>query len=200
MKFNQAIAVCKSVKKIRLYDVPNKEGVVNQWLGNGYAAYPMNNLPYMEMSNILDLFDLSGKALEKWSYIHAYTQETIETGLDFTDPSTKDVELKPFALTVEYGGRSLLPLYERSEKKVIFIGEELLKPIGCDFEIITYHERKKPDGTSYIIASAGMLISAIIMPATTWKNDFFADQLRSLSDIVCKMQELEGEKWKHNME
>ena len=195
MRLKSVMAVCKDAKNIRLYDVLDGEGCVHQWLGNGIACYPIDNLPYMGLDNILNLFDLSGKALEKWSYRHCDAEETDGIGIDFSDPKNEDEILKPFDLTVNFGGRCLVAL-RAVDGRVIFIGEELLKPIIHVIDDTSFHERRRPDGTSYVIASTGFLISAVLMPSMKWKNEYFVEQLDDLCRVVCRTRELEGESWK----
>ena len=61
MKIKKVEAICKSDKRIFLY-----EGDGVQWIGNGMAMYPLHNMPVLDEKTIFTLFDVAEKDREKY--------------------------------------------------------------------------------------------------------------------------------------
>ena len=65
MKLKKVASLCGKTKMFCLYDRAERDDVVSQWLGDGYAIYPITGLPYMDEENIYSMFDISAKQQEK---------------------------------------------------------------------------------------------------------------------------------------
>ena len=52
MKLKKVASLCGKTKMFCLYDRAERDDVVSQWLGDGYAIYPITGLPYMDEENI----------------------------------------------------------------------------------------------------------------------------------------------------
>ena len=60
MKLKKVAALCCQSGAVRLLDQVDGTGeVVRQWLGDGYAAYPMDGLPCVNTDNVCAMFDIS---------------------------------------------------------------------------------------------------------------------------------------------
>lgn len=74
MKLKKVAALCAQTGIFHLFDQPNENGeVACQWLGDGYAVYPMAGLPYMDTDNICAMFDITEKKQETMTEIPVET-------------------------------------------------------------------------------------------------------------------------------
>ena len=48
MKLKKVVALCNKAKGFRLFDKIDSTGEITQWLGDGYAIYPLNGLPILD--------------------------------------------------------------------------------------------------------------------------------------------------------
>ena len=62
MKLKKVASLCGKTKMFCLYDRAERDDVVSQWLGDGYAIYPITGLPYMKRHG----FYLCGVKLLHW--------------------------------------------------------------------------------------------------------------------------------------
>ena len=61
MKLKKVTSLCSKSKCYRLYDKIDSTGEVTQWLGDGYAMYPLNGLPILDEESLCAVFDISEK-------------------------------------------------------------------------------------------------------------------------------------------
>lgn len=87
MKLKKVASLCGKTKMFCLYDRAERDDVVSQWLGDGYAIYPITGLPYMDEENIYSMFDISAKQQEKIIFRHGPAPEGIN--LDDVDPTER---------------------------------------------------------------------------------------------------------------
>lgn len=72
-------------------------------------------------------------------------------------------------LSIVYAGKTLKPLQTRHG--LIFMESRYLAPISDVLDVMELYERATPGGEPYIVAKAGFLLQAVIMP-----NDIITDQ------------------------
>ena len=123
MKLKKVASLCGKTKMFCLYDRAERDDVVSQWLGDGYAIYPITGLPYMDEENIYSMFDISAKQQEKIIFRHGPAPEGIN--LDDVDPTER--RLSDDGLSVVYDGGILKPLQTRNG--ISFIQNEYLSPL-----------------------------------------------------------------------
>jgi len=87
VKLKKVASLCGKTKMFCLYDRAERDDVVSQWLGDGYAIYPITGLPYMDEENIYSMFDISAKQQEKIIFRHGPAPEGIN--LDDVDPTER---------------------------------------------------------------------------------------------------------------
>lgn len=178
MKLKKVAGLCCQSGAIRLFDQADGTGeVVCQWLGDGYAAYPMAGLPYMDTDNICAMFDISEKKQEKMTFRHDKAPESI----NWDDADRTESQLDDPKLCVRYECRELLPL--RTSEGIIFIQEKYLAPLDNP-DYMRIYERRSRGGSVYIVAKVGMMIQAVIMPMDVVNEDF-VDKLDGLT-AMCR--------------
>lgn len=64
MKLKKVVALCNKAKGFRLFDKIDSTGEITQWLGDGYAIYPLNGLPILDEETLCAVFDISEKQRE----------------------------------------------------------------------------------------------------------------------------------------
>ncbi len=158
MKLKRVGAICSASGNYYLTNQKNAAGdIVYQWLGDGYAAYPLAGLPLMDTENICTMFDITDKKREK---LVMHMTDAPET-MNWDDTDRLERQLAEPKLCVRYDGRDILPL-ETSEG-VVFIQEKYLAPLDS-LEYMQPFERRSTGGRLYIAAKIEMLIQAVIMP------------------------------------
>ena len=50
MKLKKVLSICKANGLYYLYDRIDRSGEITQWLGDGYALYPLDGLPILDIS------------------------------------------------------------------------------------------------------------------------------------------------------
>ena len=48
MKLKKVLSICKTNGLYYLYDRIDRSGEITQWLGDGYAIYPLDGLPILD--------------------------------------------------------------------------------------------------------------------------------------------------------
>ena len=64
MKLKKVVALCNKAKGFRLFDKLDSTGEITQWLGDGYAIYPLIGLPILDEETLCAVFDISEKQRE----------------------------------------------------------------------------------------------------------------------------------------
>ena len=174
MKLKKVAALCSQTGIFYLYDKADENGeVVCQWLGDGYAAYPIAGLPHMGVDNLCALFDIPETKREKL----IFRQDAAPDNINWEDSDTLEYQLENPKLCVRHEGRELLPL--RTSAGITFIQEKYLAPLE-NLEYLQLFERKSRNGGVYIVAKIGMMIQAAIMPVDVVDRDF-VDRMEELT-------------------
>ena len=159
-------------------EVDSDGEVVCQWLGDGFAAYPMGGLPYMDTDNICAMFDISEKKQEKL----AFRQEKAPENVNWDDVDLSERQLDDPMLCVRHECRELLPL--RTSEGITFVQEKYLAPLDNQ-DYMHLYERRDKGGRVYIVAKVGMMIQAVIMPIDV-VDEGFVDQMAELTEM-CRV-------------
>lgn len=175
MKLKKIASLCAKSKCIFLYDVPDSCGDVSQWIGDGAACYPITGLPYLEQDNIYAMFDLTDKQADKYFFKHV----TAPVGISFKDYEPGEHQLSDGDISITYGGISLKPFRTRAGIK--FVRGKHLAPIEDAADLTVFFERKNASGGTYIVAKAGLMIAAIILPYDEVFSDRFVSELNTLA-------------------
>lgn len=174
MKLKKVTSLCGKSKCYRLFDKIDSTGEITQWLGDGYAIYPLNGLPILDEESLCAVFDISEKQRENISVRRAAMPESVNT--DDTDPAER--VLKDDDFSIIYGGTELQPLKTRNG--IMFIQRKYLAPLEDVLDMVQLYERVTPDGQTYVAAKAGLLIAAVIFPYSVI-NEKFVTRLEEIT-------------------
>ncbi len=175
MKIKNIAAICKKNKSVVLFERYNDEGeVVLQYIGDGAAVYPVIGLPVLDKESVLTIFDVPEKQREDWLVRSMGVPDGIS--LDDVDGTEKPVERE--AISIVYSGKTLKPL--RTRRGLVFIESRYLSPVSDVLDVLELYERIAPSGTPYIVAKAGFLLQAVIMPFDVI-NQQFVEKLQELT-------------------
>lgn len=161
MKLKKVLSICKTNGLYYLYDRIDRSGEITQWLGDGYALYPLDGLPILDEESFCAVFDITGKQREKILFRH----ERLPEHLNVEDVAAGDKLVREYETTFINGGLRLKPL--KTNNGVTFIRSLYLSPLEDVIDMVQFYERTTPQGGSYIVAKAGFLTAAVIMPEVT---------------------------------
>lgn len=160
MKIKSIAALCKKSKVVQLVNHLSDSGeVVQQYIGDGTALYPVTGLPILDEESILTIFDIPEKQKSDWS-VREHT-ELPGVSLEDLDLSDKLIE-KQFIVRFDYAGINLKPM--PTSRGIVFVDSKYLTPVLDTADILEFYERKTPSGDIYIVVKAGLLFQALIVP------------------------------------
>lgn len=168
MKIKQIEQILKSRKTI--IAVQTSDG---QWIGNGFAFYPIHNMPDLTKENFFAMFDIHDDQKEKWRY--AEMQQ-----LPLKEDYVKEVPLDKSRLSVRWLGENYEILI--SQAGLIFINSKYLAPFA-DLKG-KYELYRRIGGEREVIAvKAGLILIGLICP---WiPNDEF---IKDFNKLISKYQ------------
>ena len=106
MKLKKVLSICKTNGLYYLYDRIDRSGEITQWLGDGYALYPLDGLPILDEESFCAVFDITGKQREKILFRH----ERLPEHLNVEDVAAGDKLVREYETTFINGGLRLKPL------------------------------------------------------------------------------------------
>lgn len=90
MKLKKVLSILKANGLYYLYDRIDRSGEITQWLGDGYAIYPLDGLPILDEESFCAVFDITGKQREKILFRHERLPEHLNVeDVAATDKSAK---------------------------------------------------------------------------------------------------------------
>lgn len=175
MKIKNIAAICKKTKQIVLFNKRNDDGdTIAQYISDGCAVYPISGLPELDEESILTIFDVPEKDREKWFVKYA----AIPREINFEDIDANEKPVIEGNLSIVFAGTTLKPLQTR--RGLVFIESRYLSPVSDVLDVLSLYERFTPSGTPYIVAKAGFLLQAVIMPHDVI-NAQFVERMQSLA-------------------
>ena len=175
MKIKNIAAICKKYKQVVLLNRYGDGETVTQYMGDAAALYPISGLPELDEESILTIFDVPEKQREDWLVKYIGVPE----GINFEDTDANEKIIEQGNLSVVYAGKTLKPLETR--RGLVFIESRYLSPISDVLDVMELYERFTPSGTPYIVAKAGFLLQAVIMPYDAI-NAKFVKRLQNLAE------------------
>ena len=173
MKIKSIAAICKKNKQVVLFNRYSDSGTLSQYIGDGNAVYPISGLPELDEESILTIFDVPEKQREDWLVRY----RDIPEGISFEDTDATEKIIEQGNLSIVYSGKTLKPLQTR--RGLVFIESRYLSPVSDVLDVLELYERVTPFGAPYIVAKAGFLLQAVIMPC---------DVIRSIRTITNTRQ------------
>lgn len=114
MKLKKVLSICKTNGLYYLYDRIDRSGEITQWLGDGYALYPLDGLPILDEESFCAVFDITGKQREKILFRH----ERLPEHLNVEDVAAGDKLVREYETTFINGGLRLKPLKNEQRRYV----------------------------------------------------------------------------------
>lgn len=179
MKIKNIAAICKKNKYAVIYERYGESGGVIQYIGDGAAAYPVTGLPALDKESLLTIFDVPEKQREDWFVQVAGIPS--EISFEDMDANEKPVERE-----------AMKPLQTR--RGLVFIESRYLSPVSDILDVLELYERITPGGTPYIVAKAGFLLQAVIMPYDVISQQFVDNLKRLTEQCVLSLDLREREK------
>lgn len=174
MKIKSIAAICKKGKQVILYNRYESGGRVQQYIGDEMTAYPVFGLPELDEESILTIFDVPEKQCEDWFVRVMDAPE----GINFEDTDANEKMIERDNLSIIFSGHTLKPLQTR--RGLVFIQSRYLSPVSDVLDVLELYERFTPSGTPYIVAKAGFMLQAVIMPYDVI-NAGFVERLQRLA-------------------
>lgn len=175
MKIKSIAAICKKNKNIAIFERYNDGGdLVTQYIGDGSAVYPVIGLPPLDAESLLTIFDVPEKDRDN------YFVKTlgIPAGISFEDTDATERQVERETLSIIYSGKTLKPI--RTTRGLVFIESRYLAPVNDVLDVLELYERRTAEGAPYIVAKAGFLLQAVIMPYDVI-NQQFVESLQGLT-------------------
>lgn len=171
MIIKKIAALCKSVKGVTLFD-DEENGI--QWITDGYAVYPLYDMPRMDEKTILAVLDVPG---DKRGEFRVRSTKLPST-LNFRDDDDRERMLPEMDIGIVFRNRKMLPA--RTSRGLWFMNPKYLEPLN-DLDGFEIYERKGKDGNIYFAIKTGFMLQAIIMPELP-EPEVLAGRLRRLAD------------------
>lgn len=86
----------------------------------------------------------------------------VPEGINFEDTDANEKMIERDNLSIIFSGHTLKPLQTR--RGLVFIQSRYLSHVSDVLDVLELYERFTPQGTPYIVAKAGFLLQAVIMP------------------------------------
>ena len=166
MKIKSIATICKKNKQVVLFNRYSDSGTISQYIGDGSAVYPISGLPELDEESILTIFDVPEKQREDWLVRY----RDIPEGISFEDTDATEKIIEQGNLSIVYSGKTLKPLQTR--RGLVFIESRYLSPVSDVLDVLELYERVTPFGAPYIVAKAGFLLQAVIMPCDVISTQF----------------------------
>lgn len=162
MKREKIYSICKDNKIIALFEKSVEGKVYEQWLGNGYATYPLGNMPTFDKDTIYSLLGIFDEKKNGWKVL----VKDISNDKFYADNLPDDIPLRKFPYIFD-GNVTFVTDHSCDKDNVlpdvtIFIDNTLLAPIA-DEDDIDFYCRKRNNEYA-VICRTGLLLRAVIMP------------------------------------
>lgn len=134
-----------------------------QWLGNGYASYPVFNLPKLDIDTAAAVLDIDE---EKADMLDVRYVELLPK-FDLAEANDEEEALTGVVLRFLYNGKQL-DAWQTEGKRIVLVDPAYTKPYFADAaEEPALYLRRTLTGTDYIVGKSGMFVTAVIMPFET---------------------------------
>ena len=164
MNYQKIMGIFKKKGLITVYTAKDR-----QWISDGYAVYPLLQMPKMNEQSIRAIFDIADS-------VHIIEKAELPATVCFDDIDVtenaiflEEIQLQPSGLdTVSF----------RTQAGVTFIERKYLSPIkgvNDDGSIGIYERVNQETGNVYIVVKRGILLEAIIQPVKVLTKDWVED-------------------------
>ncbi len=170
MNITKIVNICKKTKRLDLYQIGDI-----QWIGDGFAMYPLLGAPRFTAESIRATYDLPDSVTIR-------ENQPVPRVLCFDDICISENQVFYEKIQICPGGSDLLSL--RTQRGVTFIQRKYVDPVDDGAPAIGIYERINDAGTLYIVIKRGLMLEAVIMPVVrVIKKDWLSD----LQELVTAM-------------
>ena len=167
MKLSKIGALCRAAKHFIIYR--SRDG--RQWLSDGYAIFPLKDMPLLSADNVLTIFDVPE---EKRGRMLTEETDKLPDSLDLSDSVDDEIGLTQVPMVIRYRGAAYSPFFARG--RVIFVECKYLSCFGDSVELFA---RMLSSEKMYVAVKKGFFLQGVILPA-----EVASEQLASwLSDM-----------------
>lgn len=159
MEIKKIINLCKKSGQLGIYENEGK-----QWITDGYALYPLFNMPLFTEETICAAYDISAKKAEK---MHITFNLTLPAMFDYSDDIEKETECKRGSPLFN----GLVPI--TTSHGIEFLQSKYLTPFAdADDNMLFIYERTATTGRNYFVVKDGLMLVGIILPYDCINEDF----------------------------
>lgn len=176
MEIKRIINLCKKSGVLILYE---NDGA--QWISDGYALFPLTNMPLFDEETICRTYDISEKKAAKMTIRHELSlpkNVSISDDVDGEMPCEFDEELF----------HRLVPV--QTTRGLTFIQKQYLAPFAdTPADMLYLFERRGPIGNLYFAVKVGFQLVGILAPVDCVNEDFVARIERVCEQCRVALQE-----------
>ena len=121
---------------------------------------------------------IEGSEKDIIEYAALFHDVGIPAGISFEDSDATERQVEREGISIVYSGRTLKPI--RTTRGLVFIESRYLSPVADVLDVLELYERRTAEGAPYIVAKAGFLLQAVIMPYDVINQQF----VESLQDLT----------------
>ena len=166
MKIKKIEKLCKEAGRIFLWDEQNvveatEDDVTTwptrQWMGDGYAVYPLDGMPYLDEGGVCAIFDIDEKKRDKIVINHF---ENMPEYVSLADQLSTDEPLEEVRFQMSLGSDELA-LFRDEGGRLIVIRADYKKPID-NWKECQCFKRMSADGNPYVAVMSGCILRGLI--------------------------------------
>ncbi len=182
MKIKKIVDMCRHEGVVRIYD--GEDGT--QWISNGYACYPLYDVPELSEDEFFTVFDFSAKQRDETIFQRADLPESVS----FNDSDATERLCEKLTPSIPYGSRLLIPY--KTVRGIKFLDAEYLDPLIGESGASEVFERVNKKGEPYFAIKVGMCLRAIVMPFKA-VNKTFVENIEQIWTLCRASLEREDE-------
>lgn len=159
MEIKRIINLCKKNGCLILYE---HDG--GQWISDGFALFPLTNLPHFDAESICRTYDISEKKAAKMLIRHEDAlPDRISVACDVAGEMPCEFDEELF--------QGLVPV--QTTRGLVFIQKQYLQPFSdTPADMLYLFERHGPTGNLYFAVKVGFVLMGIIAPLDHVNEDF----------------------------
>lgn len=165
MKIKKLAAICKKKKRAVIYERYLEGGLVQQYISDECAMYPIFGLPRLSKESLLTIFDVKEAEWDKW-HVSVY-EDPAEVMT--SDTFTPEQPLERFYQPIVHNGKVLKSVMLDGE--TVFFDDAYIGPVS-DAKEIMYYGRRSRFGMPVIAVKSGMMLLATIAPFAIADDDW----------------------------
>lgn len=179
MKLKDIAKLCAKTHSIGIAEVSG-----TQWLGNGYAAYPVFNLPPLDKDTAPAVLDFDEEKAETLDMRYV----DLQSKFDLREDNDDEEVLTAVLLRFLYKGETL-DAWQTESGRIVLVDPTYTKPYFADESSVPVLYLRRADRGDYIVGKSGMFVTAIIMPRELDAKE--ADSLlRKFNRLALAMKEI----------